>query len=45
MAEDSSGREGLSRRELLKRAGLVVGAAVVVPVVPEAAAQESSCGR
>jgi len=31
---------GLSRRELLKRAGLVVGAAVVVPVTPiDAAAQ------
>jgi gluconate 2-dehydrogenase gamma chain len=29
----------LTRRELLKRAGLVVGAAVVVPVVPAAAAQ------
>jgi gluconate 2-dehydrogenase gamma chain len=29
--------ETLSRRELLKRAGLVVGAAVVVPVVPAAA--------
>ena len=37
--------EGLSRRELLKRAGLVVGAvgaAVVVPVVPTAAAQASA---
>ena len=31
---------GLTRRELLKRAGLFVGAAVVVPVVPGAAAQE-----
>ena len=36
MAEDEI---GLSRRELLKRAGLVVGAAVVVPVVQTAAAQ------
>jgi gluconate 2-dehydrogenase gamma chain len=31
--------EGLTRRELLKRAGLFVGAAVVVPAVPAAAAQ------
>ena len=36
MAEDKS---ELSRRELLKRAGLAVGAAVVVPVLPAAAAQ------
>jgi len=36
MAEDEI---GLTRRELLKRASLVVGAAVVVPVVPAAAAQ------
>ena len=34
---------GLSRRELLKRAGLVVGAAVVVPVTPmDAAGQTAS---
>ena len=34
--------DGLTRRELLKRAGLVVGAAVVVPLVPVAAqAQEA----
>ena len=46
MAEDKSDEglreealEGLSRRELLKRAGLAVGAAVVVPVLPAAAAQ------
>ena len=36
MSED---RSDLTRRELLKRAGLVVGAAVVVPVVPAAASQ------
>jgi gluconate 2-dehydrogenase gamma chain len=35
----SENEVGLTRRELLKRAGLVVGAAVVVPVVPAAAAQ------
>jgi len=33
---------GLSRRELLKRAGLVVGAVVVVPVTPIDAAQTAS---
>jgi gluconate 2-dehydrogenase gamma chain len=33
---------GLSRRELLKRAGLVVGAAVVVPVTPVAAAPQTA---
>jgi gluconate 2-dehydrogenase gamma chain len=36
MGQDKS---DLSRRELLKRAGLAVGAAVVVPVVPAAASQ------
>ena len=37
------GQEALSRRELLKRAGLVVGAAVVVPV--SAAAQTPATAR
>jgi gluconate 2-dehydrogenase gamma chain len=36
---DDRQTEGLSRRELLKRAGLVVGVAVVGPVVPVAAVQ------
>jgi hypothetical protein len=38
MADDDE--VGLTRRELLKRAGLIVGAAVVVPAVGAAAAQE-----
>ena len=46
MAEDQfdDNEQGppLSRRELLKRAGLVVGAAVVVPVIPAAAQAQAS---
>ena len=39
-SENDVGQEGLTRRELLKRAGLFVGVAVVVPAVPVTAAQE-----
>jgi gluconate 2-dehydrogenase gamma chain len=41
MAEDKCDDAVLSRRELLKRAGLAVGAAVVVPVVPTVTAAQA----
>ncbi len=41
MSDDKTGQEGLSRRELLKRAGLVMGAAVIVPAVPMAAPSQA----
>jgi gluconate 2-dehydrogenase gamma chain len=45
MAEDRSDDGVLSRRELLKRAGLAVGAVVVVPALPSPAAQTTSAAQ
>ncbi|HVH25728.1 MAG TPA: gluconate 2-dehydrogenase subunit 3 family protein [Vicinamibacterales bacterium] len=45
MAEDRSDDGVLSRRELLKRAGLAVGAVVVVPALPAPAAQTTSAAQ